>query len=237
MFVPLKDTEGISIRPIGTIGIIIINVAIFLEMLFYSSSSPNPVASQNAIYLRYGLIPYQITSGHIIIPSSLQPAWLTIFTSMFLHGGYMHIIGNMWFFWIFGNNVEDYFGTIRFLIFYLLGGIVAALAQIAVAPYSKTPVIGASGAIAAVMGAYFYLFPRSRIKTLAFLFFFITFIEIPAPFFLLIWILMQFSSAFMSFGAATGVAYWAHIGGFTFGLLVAIIFKSMNRRRNEFYYG
>ncbi len=236
MFIPLKDTQEISIRPIGTISIIIINVAVFLEMIFYSSTSPNPVASQNTTYLRYGLIPYQITSGHIIVPSSLQPAWLTIFTSMFLHGGFAHIIGNMWFFWIFGNNVEDYFGTIRFLVFYLLGGTVAALAQIAAAPSSRVPVIGASGAIAAVMGAYFYLFPRSRIKTFVFLFLFITFIEIPAPFFLLVWILMQFSSAFTSFGAATGVAYWAHVGGFTFGLLIAIIFKSMNRRRNEIYY-
>jgi len=231
--IPLRDTQEISIFPIGTLTIIAINVVVFLGMLFYSSASTNPGVALNNTYLRYGLIPYQLTSGNIIVLSSLQPTWLTVFTSMFLHGGFLHILGNMWYFWIFGNNIEDYLGTAKFMIFYLLGGVAAALTQVAVSPSSKVPVIGASGAIAAVMGAYFYLFPRSRVKTLVFIFFFITFIEIPAHFFLLIWIVMQLSSAFMSFGAASGVAFWAHVGGFVFGLLAAMLFKSMRHGRHE----
>jgi len=235
--IPLRDTQEISIFPIGTLTIIAINVVVFLGMLFYSSASTNPGVALNNTYLRYGLIPYQLTSGNIIVPSSLQPTWLTVFTSMFLHGGFLHILGNMWYFWIFGNNIEDYLGTAKFIIFYLLGGVVAVLAQVAVSPSSKVPVIGASGAIAAVMGAYFYLFPRSRVKTLVFLFVFFTFIEIPASFFLLVWFIMQLSSAFASFGVAAGVAFWAHVGGFVFGFLAAMIIKKTKRNKGEIYYG
>ena len=140
-------------------------------------------------------------------------------------------------FGFFGNNVEDYLGTKGFVIFYLLGGAVASLTQVAMNPISKVPIIGASGAIAAIMGAYFYLFPRSRVKTLVFIFFFITFIEVPASLFLIVWFLMQLSSAFTTFGAAAGVAFWAHVGGFVFGFLAAMIIKKTKRGKAENYYG
>ena len=232
--IPLKDTQGISIFPIATIIIIIVNVVVFIGMYVYAFSMKNPQYGLTLFYVKYGLVPYEITKGQIIYPS-IRPLWATIFTSMFIHGGFWHIAGNMWFFWIFGNNVEDYLGSMKFVLFYLAGGVVAALAQLAINPVSKVPVIGASGAIAAIMGAYLYLFPRSNIKTLLFIFYFITFVEIPAPFFLLFWFLMQLIPGLSPSGASQGVAFWAHIGGFTFGLLAAIFIKKM--RESGYYYG
>lgn len=234
--IPLRDTQEISTFPLVTIVIIAINVVVFLIMLFQSATFNDPGLSLNNFYLRYGLIPYQVTTGNYIVPS-LRPAWLTIFSSMFLHGGFTHIIGNLWYFWIFGNNVEDYLGVKGFIIFYLLSGVIASLTQVAMDPLSKVPIIGASGAIAGAMGAYFYLFPRSRVKTLVFLFVFFTFVEIPASFFLLVWFIMQLSSAFTSFGVAAGVAFWAHVGGFVFGFLAAMIIKKTKRGKAENYYG
>jgi membrane associated rhomboid family serine protease len=221
---PIRDTQEISIFPIATIGIIVINVFVFALMYMHAYASPVPTHMLNFYYVRYGLVPYQITTGKLIYPT-IRPVWMTVFTSMFVHGGFMHILGNMWFFWIFGNNVEDYLGSFFFVIFYLLGGIAAAITQIAIGPMSKIPVIGASGAIAATMGAYFYLFPRSNIKTLIFVVYFITFVDIPSHIFLIIWFLMQLIPGLSSFGASQGVAFWAHIGGFIFGLLFAMIVK------------
>ncbi len=229
--IPLKDTQEISIFPIATIVIIVINIFIFLGMYTYAASFHSFQYGLNLFFVHYGLTPYEITSGHLIYPT-IRPVWITIFTSMFVHGGFGHIIGNMWFSWIFGNNVEDYLGSIKFVLFYVSGGIIAAIAQIAISPTSKIPVIGASGAIAAVMGAYFYLFPRSNIKTLIFVFYFITFIEIPAPFFLLLWFLMQLIPGLSPSGASQGVAFWAHIGGFLFGLIVAVFVKKMKESGN-----
>ena len=223
---PIRDTQEISIFPIVTIGIIVVNTLVFIVMYMHAYASPNLTYMLNFIYVKYGLVPYEITTGHLIYPT-VRPVWATFFTSMFIHGGFMHILGNMWFFWIFGNNVEDYFGSFLFLIFYLLGGIAAALTQIAIGPLSKVPVIGASGAIAAAMGAYFYLFPRSNIKTLIFVVYFITFVEIPASIFLVLWFLMQLIPGLSSFGTSQGVAFWAHIGGFIFGIIFAAIVKKM----------
>ncbi len=223
---PLRDTQEISIFPVVTIGIIVVNTLVFISMYIHAYSSPNPTYALNLVYVRYGLVPYEITTGHLIYPT-IRPVWATFFTSMFIHGGFMHILGNMWFFWIFGNNVEDYFGSFLFLIFYLLGGIVAAITQIVIGPLSKIPVIGASGAIAAAMGAYFYLFPRSNIRTLIFVVYFITFVDIPASIFLVLWFLMQLIPGLSSFGASQGVAFWAHIGGFIFGIIFAAVVKKM----------
>ena len=223
---PIRDTQEISIFPIVTIGIIVVNTLVFIAMYMHAYSSPNPTYYLNFIYVRYGLVPYEITTGHLIYPT-IRPVWTTFLTSMFVHGGFMHILGNMWFFWIFGNNVEDYFGSFLFLIFYLLGGIAAALTQIAIGPLSKVPVIGASGAIAAAMGAYFYLFPRANIKTLIFVVYFITFVEIPASIFLALWFLMQLIPGISSFGVSQGVAFWAHIGGFIFGIIFAAVVKKL----------
>ena len=164
------------------------------------------------------------------------PAFLTIFTSMFMHGGWLHIIGNMLFLWIFGNNIEDSMGRLRYVIFYLLGGIAAALAQVAIDPDSTVPLVGASGAIAAVLGGYALLYPFARVLTL-FFFFFIFFIEVPALLLLGLWIFTQFLPAVgqlatPELGEGGGVAYWAHIGGFVFGLAAIKLFA---KRRSAEY--
>ncbi len=221
---PLRDTQEISIFPIATISIIVINVLVFIAMYISAFSSPRPDYSLTLTYVKYGLVPFEFTKGKLIYPT-IRPVWLTLFTSMFIHGGFGHILGNMWFFWIFGNNVEDYLGSVKFVLFYLAGGVVAALTQIAINPVSKVPVIGASGAIAAVMGAYFYLFPRSKVKTLVYVFYFVTFVEIPASIFLVFWFFMQLIPGLTPSGSSQGVAFWAHIGGFVFGFLVAVVIK------------
>jgi membrane associated rhomboid family serine protease len=156
------------------------------------------------------------------------PAFLTIFSSMFMHGGWLHIVGNMLFLWIFGNNVEDAMGRVRYALFYVLGGIAAALAQVAIDPDATVPLVGASGAIAAVLGGYALLYPRARVLTL-FFFFFIFFIEVPALLLLGLWIFTQFLPAVgqlatTEVGDGGGVAYWAHIGGFLFGLAAIKLF-------------
>jgi membrane associated rhomboid family serine protease len=162
------------------------------------------------------------------------PAYLTIFSSMFMHGGWLHIIFNMLFLWIFGNNVEDSMGKVRYVAFYLLGGIAAALAQVAVAPDSTVPLVGASGAIAAVLGGYALLYPHARVLTLFFLFF-IFILEIPAMVLLGLWILLQFLPAVGQLATTDldggGVAYWAHIGGFIFGLAAIKLFAKRRSTR------
>ena len=198
----------------------------------------------------YGAIPYEIThpgshcelvgagaQGRVECPGQApgpEPStWLTVLTSMFMHGGFLHIIGNMLFLWIFGNNVEDSMGRVRFVAFYLLGGVAALLGQVAIDPDSSAPTIGASGAVAAVLGGYMLLYPRARVLTVVFVIFFFTVIELPAVFMLGLWFLQQ-----IYFGAAQlsdplgggGVAYWAHIGGFAFGLL---LIKAFATRRKQ----
>jgi membrane associated rhomboid family serine protease len=156
------------------------------------------------------------------VPGSQPPTWVTMFTAMFMHGGFLHIIGNMLFLWIFGNNVEDSMGRVRFVAFYLLGGLAALWLQVLFGPDSLAPTIGASGAIAAVLGGYLLLYPRARVLTLIFIIFFVTVIELPAVFLLAFWFLQQlyFGAANLSdpTGGGGGVAYWAHVGGFAFGL-------------------
>jgi membrane associated rhomboid family serine protease len=161
-----------------------------------------------------------------VSPQNQPPAILTIFTSMFMHGGWLHILGNMLFLWIFGNNIEDSMGRPKFILFYLLGGIVAALAQTAIHPSSTTPTLGASGAIAAVLGGYALLYPRARVITIIFIIFFFTLLELPALLVLGGWFLLQILDSALSAHAGGGVAYFAHIGGFAFGLLTIKLFAS-----------
>jgi membrane associated rhomboid family serine protease len=165
------------------------------------------------------------------------PSWLTIFTSMFMHGGWLHIIFNMLFLWIFGNNIEDSMGRLRFAFFYLIGGVIAALAQVGVSPDSTAPTVGASGAIAAVLGGYLLLYPRARVLTIVFIFFFFTFIEIPAMIMLGIWFVLQFLPAVGQLASPEvagqgGVAYFAHVGGFLSGLALIHLFA---KRKSERY--
>jgi membrane associated rhomboid family serine protease len=147
-----------------------------------------------------------------------------LFTSMFLHGSWMHLLGNMWFFWIFGNNVEDSMGRMRFIVFYLSCGLLAAGAQVAFNPASSVPMVGASGAISGVMGAYLVLYPRVRVFTLVPLGFFLTSIALPAWLMLVYWMAIQFFGGLQSVGAAGGVAFWAHIGGFVAGVVLIKLF-------------
>jgi membrane associated rhomboid family serine protease len=162
-----------------------------------------------------------------VSPQNQPPAILTIFTAMFMHGGLLHIAGNMLFLWIFGNNVEDSMGRPRFILFYLLGGIIATLAQTLIHPSSTAPTLGASGAIAAVLGGYALLFPRARVITVVFIIFFFTLLELPALLVLGLWFVLQVAdSAILSSHVGGGVAYFAHIGGFVFGLLAIKLFAS-----------
>lgn len=250
---PLKDNIPTDRFPIITVALIAINVLVFLVL-----QQPSGFSSVNdQTVVKYGAIPYELThpgkrcelargvdeagqSGTTIACESQhgvrgtagsQPStWLTILTSMFMHGGFLHIIGNMLFLWIFGNNVEDAMGRAKFVAFYLLGGLAAVGLQVAVDPSSTAPTIGASGAIAGVLGGYILLYPRARVLTLIFIIFFVTFVELPAVLVLGFWFLQQifFGAAGLSdpTGGGGGVAYFAHIGGFAFGLIFIRAFAS-----------
>jgi membrane associated rhomboid family serine protease len=171
------------------------------------------------------------------IPIDQAPWWETLFTSMFMHGGFLHIAGNMLFLWVFGNNIEDRLGRVKFLLFYLLAGLIAVYTQALIDPASTAPTIGASGAIAGVLGAYALLFPKARVLTLIFIIFFVTLVEIPALILLAIWFLLQFVPALgqvaVETGGGQGVAYFAHVGGFLFGLAVAAVMLAVTRGRDR----
>ncbi len=173
----------------------------------------------NRFILNWGLIPAQLTSNY-------AESWLTVFTSMFLHGGWLHILGNMWTLFIFGDNIEDRMGHGNYLVFYLLSGAAAAILQSVLMPASQVPMIGASGAIAGVLGAYLILYPRARIASLVPILFIFTLVEIPAVIYLGIWFVLQLFSGWSALqGAASGgIAWWAHIGGFVFGVITVHLF-------------
>ena len=219
--IPLRDIVPSRTVPFTTIGIIALNAVAFLFELSLPDASLEP-------FLRL----------YAVVPAILS--WPTIFSSMFLHGGWLHFLGNMLYLWIFGDNVEDRLGHGRFLSFYLLCGAVAAIAHVAVNPQSTLPTIGASGAIAGVMGAYFVLYPHSRILTLIPLFVFWELIEVPAIFFLGFWFLMQLFSGVGSIaldaGARSGgIAFWAHIAGFVTGVGGVFVFRRQERQRVEWW--
>jgi membrane associated rhomboid family serine protease len=168
---------------------------------------------------------------YALIPDQLHP--ITLVTSMFLHGGWLHIIGNMWFLWVFGSHIEDALGPVKFLIFYLLSGIASAIVQFTVNLGSPIPTIGASGAIAGVMGAFLILYPRVRVVTLVFIVIFVTTVELPAAFMLIYWFALQLLSGLTSMSSVTqaqGIAWFAHVGGFVAGALLAKIFGQTRTR-------
>lgn len=208
---PLRDSKHIPIFPFWTLGIILLNAYIF----YLELTSPNP----DSFITQHALIANQV---NLLSLNSLIP----FITSQFLHGGFLHIITNMLFLWVFGNNVEAAFKFKFFPIFYLLSGIAAGLTQYFFAPYDSIPMIGASGAVAGVLGAYFALFPYNKIKTLVFIFIFITIIDVPAYVLLFFWFVTQFFSgvASITFNSGMGgVAFLPHIGGFLFGWLAALL--------------
>jgi membrane associated rhomboid family serine protease len=249
---PLKDNIPTRRFPVLTVGLIVANVLMFF--LFQKARitlGGADVSEPNLV--QYGAIPFEITHpGEQCVQVSeeralcgsegtterrtgleLPPTILTAFTSMFMHGGLIHIAGNMLFLWIFGNNIEDSMGRLKFVAFYLLGGLAALGAQTFIDPDSTAPTIGASGAVAAVLGAYALLYPRARVVTLVFIIFFVTVIELPALLVLGGWFLLQIYDASLEpVGGGGGVAYFAHIGGFLFGLLLIKVFA--DRARSDY---
>lgn len=226
--VPLRDDNPTRSIAYVTYAIIILNVLAFLYQLSLCAESglSESCASLSAFFQVWALVPAKLTASFAGKSSGLPfPAWVTLFSSQFLHGGFMHIAGNMLFLWIFGNNVEDKLGHLKYIIFYLGSGALAALTQWFFDTSSVTPCIGASGAIAGVMGAYILRFPQAKILTLVPLGFFITTFQIPAIFFLGFWFLQQAFSGVASLGVETngGVAYWAHAGGFVFGAVLGTL--------------
>lgn len=210
--IPLRDANPPGTVPFVTYGIIVLNVLVFLLELAMGDQV-------GALFMQFGVVPARVSAA--LDPGAFDGGALLSFgTAMFLHGGWMHLIGNMLFLYVFGDNIEDRCGHGRFVLFYLLAGSAAAAAQVAVDPWSEMPMVGASGAIAGVLGAYVILFPRARILTLLPLFIFFQLLELPAYLFLGLWFLMQIASGVLSLqigGDAGGVAWWAHIGGFVAG--------------------
>ncbi len=242
--IPLRDNIPSRSRPVVNYGILGFTSLVFVWQLQEGSGN-------GVLFERYGMIPARVfepdrtISVEEILPretifgvrpvrvarqaaASAVPAWLTILTCIFLHGGWMHFLGNMWFLHIFGDNVEDRVGHLGYLLFYVLSGVGASAAHLLANPDSLVPTIGASGAIAGVMGAYFLLYPRAMVVTLVPLFFFFEVFVLPAPIFLGIWFLLQFfqGTFAISSTAASGVAWWAHMGGFLVGLLVAYLLRN-----------
>jgi rhomboid family protein len=218
--IPLRDANPTRSTPYVTISLIVACFVVFAVELGVLASGGE--SAFEAFVTRWGLVPADLTaSWHAGDYVSAQTA--TLVTSQFLHGSWFHLLGNMLYLWIFGNNVEERFGRVGFLVFYLLGGVLAGLSQVAVDPSSTVPTIGASGAIAATLGAYFVLFPRARVTSLVFLGFFYQLIDVPAIIVLGFWFVLQLIGGITSLGAVEsgGVAVFAHIGGFVAGALVA----------------
>lgn len=223
--IPLRDDNPTVLWPIITVTFIIANTAVFFYEL--SLIAYGPQALDTFIY-QMGMVPASLLQGHI--PGT--GGYVTVFTSMFLHGGWLHLIGNMLYFWIFGNNIEDSMDHIRFIIFYLVVGLVAAIAHLVFNPTSTVPTIGASGAVSGVLGAYLVLFPRARVQTLVPLGFFLQIVYLPAWVFLIFWIGLQIlQQAIVAVSPmAGGVAYAAHIGGFVAGVVLIPFFRKYRRR-------
>jgi len=217
---PLRDLNPTRRTPVVTWALIALNVLVWLFQWAHGSDG------LQALVMRYGLIPDVLTGSDIWLPRSeggALGALITPLTSMFMHGGWLHLIGNMWFLYIFGDNVEDTLGRGRFLLFYLLGGLAAAAMQVAIGPHSTIPMVGASGAISAVMAGYVMLFPRARVVTLVFIIIFIQLIELPAFLFIFVWFGFQLLSALGTLGSTGtggGVAFFAHVGGFVAGIVL-----------------
>jgi hypothetical protein len=216
--IPLRDTQPSSTTPFVTVAIIAVNILAFLYQVSLDRYLLNDFIGQ------YGIVPDRFQTADLV-------------TSMFLHGGWMHLIGNMWFLWIYGDNVEDVLGHGKYLLFYLLCGAAAGLVHLAFNPFSRVPTIGASGAIAGVMGAYLVKFPHSRILTLVPIFVFFTTFEIPAFLILVYWFVIQIFSGVGSIGVSNvsqgGVAWFAHVGGFVAGIVLIYLLRTRERFRHR----
>lgn len=226
--IPIRDTIRSRRFPVVNTILLILNVVVFLLEYWVHPRVLDRIIGN------YGLVPQGFWTGG-------PQRWITLYTSMFLHGSWFHVISNMLALYIFGDNVEDRLGHVRYLIFYMLGGTAAGLAHVWLYAHTELPTVGASGAIAAVLGGYLLLFPRSRVITLVPIFFFRAF-AIPAPVYLVLWFVMQLFNGALSLAVSTfqggGVAWWAHIGGFIMGMALVKLFEPRRRRReypDEYY--
>jgi membrane associated rhomboid family serine protease len=219
LFLPIHDHNPRSRFPVATLTLAIINAVVLIAVVVLL-----PPASRGELLHRAGAIPIEITTFHDLAPTDLVPPPFTILTSMFLHAGFLHLLGNMWFLWIFGDNVEDRMGRWKFVAFYLLTGSIGAVSQCLIMPWSPGPMIGASGAVAGVLGGYFLLFPRARVSTLLLVFR----VSLPAWVFLGVWFAGQ-----LFLGNDSGVAWMAHVGGFLAGLGLVRLFALPQPRAVE----
>jgi membrane associated rhomboid family serine protease len=240
---PIRDDNPHFLTPFVTYGLIIANVLAWALLQGFGSE---PTLSSSVC--RLGLIPGELLqtappgTRFPVGPQSVcvlgdTGAWHTVLTSMFMHGGWFHLIGNMWFLWIFGNNVEDSMGHVRFIVFYLLCGFAAAALQTLTDPDSIIPMVGASGAIGGVMGAYVLLYPRVNVHMLLVLGFYVTTIAVPAIFMLGYWFLVQLLSGWLAPSDGGGVAFWAHVGGFVAGALLVLVLRDPRLLERHPYYG
>ena len=221
--IPLRDANPTRRTPIVTRLIIVVCIAVFAWELGIQSNGGD--TALNAFIVRFGVVPAELSAVLARLDLVSEPV-LDVVTSMFLHGGWLHLLGNLLYLWIFGNNVEDRLGHAAFVVFYLVGGFAAALAQVAIDPGSTVPMIGASGAISATLGAYLVFFPRARVLSLVFLGFFYQLIPVPAIVVLGLWFVLQLVDGLGSLGvggATGGVAFFAHIGGFVAGAVIALV--------------
>jgi membrane associated rhomboid family serine protease len=225
---PLKDDVPTLTTPFVAIGLIAVNILLFLYQLALAGpSSAEGSRATNDLILEFGLVPCRLTGACGVGPSVVPPA-LTVLTSMFLHGGLLHLGGNMLYLWIFGNNVEDTLGHVRFTLFYIAAGVVAAVAQVALSASSSVPMIGASGAVSGVLGAYLLLFPRANVLTLIVVGFFMRVVPIPAILVLGFWFFVQFVRGLVSWTGRVAdgeVAWFAHLGGFLAGMVLLFVLR------------
>ena len=228
---PIHDENPTLRRPVITLSLILVTTLVWFFL--QGAGSERALA---ASICSYGLIPAEVVGSpdlklvplgpHLACQIEPGDAWHTAISSMFMHGGWFHLIGNMWFLWIFGNNVEDSMGRLRFLVFYVCCGLGAAFAQVLIDPLSIVPMVGASGAIGGVMGAYVILYPRVPVTLLVFLGFFVTTIQIPAYLMLGYWFALQLLGGLPQLGGSDGgVAFWAHVGGFVSGAVLIFAFR------------
>jgi membrane associated rhomboid family serine protease len=240
--IPLRDDVPSRSLPVVTVGLIALNVLAFLYQTSLAIDARGPGAgAAEAFVIEFGVTPCRLTHSCPPVPrlaDDFPHPWVTIFTSMFLHGGLLHVGGNMLYLWIFGDNVEDTLGHGRFLAFYLVAGVAAALGQTFVSPASTVPMIGASGAVSGVLGAYLLLFPHATILTLLTVGFFIRVVQVPALIVLGFWIVLQLLNGYVTFsaqamgrGESGGVAWFAHIGGFLAGMALLFLLRPRQNRR------
>jgi membrane associated rhomboid family serine protease len=241
--IPLKDDIPSRSWPFVTVALIGLNIVAFLYQVSLGMDARGPGAgAAEAFVVEFGIVPCRLTQscpgGLGRIADDFPHPWVTIFTSMFLHGGLLHVGGNMLYLWIFGDNVEDTLGHGRFLVFYLISGVAAAVGQTLVSPTSTVPMIGASGAVSGVLGAYLLLFPHAGVLTLFTFGFFFKFVRVPALIVLGFWILLQLLNGYVTFsaralgrGESGGVAWFAHIGGFLAGMVLLFLIRPRQSRR------